>query len=168
MKETCENCRFRVNSECHRYPRVGSHVSNRFWCGEWKSVPETVAAFPSAVRTLFTCKKCGVDWIQDRRLIPVDRICDGCRGEVDDGREKCARCGRVGQECFTLAMSCGDAMVNADDSPTKYTVPFYRLYPEQKGTGTAAPYAIDVCKQCRDDWIAAVGQWFTWRRENHG
>lgn len=80
--------------------------------------------------------------------------------ESDTDGERCVRCGGVGQDRRTLVMSCGAAMIEPDD-PTMPDIPFFRLYEPGQPKTTKAPYTLRVCKQCRADWIAAIGQWFT-------
>ncbi len=226
MKETCENCRFQVESECRRYPR-GAVRMNKYWCGKWKAIvaAETVGDgychrcghgllaaqngnLKSQVEKLqavirFALDKCvsrtagnldnpfaylwQQDWddfaalalkagvsllkqeegsrglIHSRTAPVVDASLPECDGEV------CDRCGQPGQDRRTIWMTCGAVMNNPDD-PTTPDVPYQEVavqLPEGILRKTRFK-TLRVCKQCRADWITAIGQWFTWRSENHG
>lgn len=140
MKETCGNCRFwRLNGECcRRSPRCERGPGGCM-----------LTVFPYAGSDRW----CG-EWEGKKAPDRLDEI-------LTDG-EKCVRCGEVGQDRRTLVMSCGGDMQDPD--PMTLHVPFQRLREPGKST-SKAPYTLRVCKQCRADWIAAIGQWFTEKKE---
>lgn len=151
MKETCGSCGFRTldNGDCHRYPpraeRVPSggwvamflYVPADKWCGEWKPNKDLDAS------------------MVEMGFVPVpeclDRKADDDEADVGIDGERCDRCGIVGEDRRTLEMRCGAKMNNPDDPMMPYIpfVPFGNRF-----------HTLRVCKQCRADWIAAIGRWF--------
>ncbi len=52
MKETCENCKFRVNEICHRFPpnrgiEKPCYIYLEYWCGEWQDDQKWIEDFPN-------------------------------------------------------------------------------------------------------------------------
>lgn len=74
--------------------------------------------------------------------------------------EKCVRCGDIGEDRRTLWMACFYAM-------EELGIPFVQVdvkeYPKSF-------YTLRVCKACRADWMASIGDWFNSKPKNeaHG
>ena len=77
-------------------------------------------------------------------------------------RDRCARCGKVGEDRRTLWMACFYAMDELD-------IPFKQItICDDAGTNRGF-FSLRVCKTCRASWMDALEKWFKateWEREH--